>query len=106
MKNVITGQEVDIAFESGKKEIVVGSQDIITGIAKEKAEKYGIRFVTQEDIPSPEYSLTTTAPVVPTPSSPLTPPFDIEYWRKQFPLLKTHFHVANCSHSPQSTFTK
>jgi len=106
VKNVITGQEVDIAFESGKKEILVGSQDIITGIAKEKAEKYGMRFVTQGDIPSPAYSLTTAAPVASAPSSPLTPPFDIEYWRRQFPLLKTHFHVANCSHSPQSTFTR
>jgi len=55
VKNVITGQEVDIAFESGKKEILVGSQDIVTSIAKEKAEKYGIRFVTQGDIPPPEY---------------------------------------------------
>lgn len=106
MKNVITGQEVDIAFESGKKEILVGLRDIVTGIAKEKAEKYGIRFVTQGDISPPEYSLTTAAPVAPAPSSPLTPPFDIEYWRKQFPLLETHFHVANCSHSPQSTFTR
>jgi len=106
VKNVITGQEVDIAFESGKKEILVGLRDIVTGIAKEKAEKYGIRFVTQGDISPPEYSLTTAAPVAPAPSSPLTPPFDIEYWRKQFPLLETHFHVANCSHSPQSTFTR
>lgn len=124
MKNIITGEDVDIAFESGKKEVIVGPQDIVTSIAEEKAQKCGIRFVVTENIPS--------APVGSTPS-PLngssftpnfvrddgtvpqhpaglktapTPPFDMEYWRKQFPLLSTHIHVANCSHAPQSTFTR
>jgi selenocysteine lyase/cysteine desulfurase len=30
----------------------------------------------------------------------------MDFWRKQFPLLKTHVHVANCSQAPQSTFTR
>ncbi|MCK4789654.1 MAG: hypothetical protein KAV87_38290, partial [Desulfobacteraceae bacterium] len=61
---------------------------------KGKREKHGIHFVTSGNIPSPVDSLATSALVAPTPSSFPTPPFDIEYWRKQFPIFKTHFHVA------------
>lgn len=30
------------------------------------------------------------------------PGFDIKKWRKEFPLLDTHIHLANCSQSPQA----
>ena len=30
------------------------------------------------------------------------PAFDIQKWRKEFPLLDTHIHLANCSQSPQA----
>lgn len=124
MRNIITGEDVDSALSSGKKEILVGSQDVITSIAREKAEKCGIRFVVTESMPStpvgstpsplngasftPHFVKTNeTVPVHPAGlGTAPTPPFDIEYWREQFPLLKTHYHVANCSHAPQSTFTR
>lgn len=124
MKNIITGEDVDIAFESGKKKIVVGPQDIVTSIAKEKAEKCGIQFAVTEKIPSAPMGLTPSAlneasftpsfvrddktvPIHAARSGTApTPPFDMEYWRKQFPLLSTYTHVANCSHAPQSTFTR
>lgn len=33
---------------------------------------------------------------------PVQPVFDIQKWRKEFPLLDTHIHLGNCSQSPQS----
>ena len=43
MRTILTGDDVDLAYQSGKKEIYVQPDDIITSIAKEKAEKHGIR---------------------------------------------------------------
>ena len=34
------------------------------------------------------------------------PPYDIDSWRKKFPLLQKVIHVANCSQSPQSEMTR
>ncbi len=34
------------------------------------------------------------------------PPYDIDAWRKKFPLLQKVIHVANCSQSPQSEMTR
>jgi selenocysteine lyase/cysteine desulfurase len=131
MKNVITGDDVDVAVRTGKKEIVVCPEDIITSIAHEIAEKNGIRFVQSKDELSEE-PLPASAPSTPShslredpdstsngnleTSRPLSqglvsehykiPPFDMEYWRKQFPILGHYIHVANCSQAPQSTFTR
>ena len=33
------------------------------------------------------------------------PPYDMEHWRRQFPILENYVHVANCSQSPQSSYT-
>ncbi len=49
MKNVLTGEDVEIAFQTGKKVIHVGSEDIVTSIAGETAEKYGIQIVMDEE---------------------------------------------------------
>ena len=126
MRNILTGDDVDLAFNSGKQEIHVKPEDIITSVAKEKAEKHGIRFVAHEGMHPAEArppadrkaSFGGQAHFVPhflsrqgdgaTPSAgaKAVPPFDLDYWRKQFPLLKTHVHVANCSQAPQSTFTR
>ena len=54
MKTILTGDDIDLAYESGKKELHVQPDDIITSIAKEKAEKYGIRLVAHEGIPPAE----------------------------------------------------
>jgi len=129
VRNVLTGEDIDLAYRAGKKEIRVGSEDIITSVAKEKAEKYGIRFLTHQGVSPAEPKrphVEETGPeearekFIPPflSTSDITdrvgverktkpvPPFDMEYWRNQFPLLKTHIHVANCSQAPQSTFTR
>jgi len=80
LKNIITGEDVDIAFESGEKKLF---QTARSYHKYSKGKKGRVRD-----------SLATSAVVAPAPSSFPTRPFDIEYWRKQFPILKTHFHVA------------
>lgn len=123
MKKIITGDDVEFTFRSGGKEINLGPKDIITSIAKEKAEKYGILLLRAETPPEEkETGLKTqagpqarfnpfsgpesksTGPSVPVQGT--SPPFDMEYWRNQFPILKNYVHVANCSQAPQSTFTR
>ncbi len=119
MKNVLTGEDVELAFQTGKNVIQLGADDIVTSIAGETAAKYGIRIVvsedsglaassrperflpdfTREDRPQPRTG------GIPGAGHP-QPPFDIDYWRTQFPILKKFLHVANCSQAPQSTFTR
>jgi len=126
MRTILTGDDVDLAYQSGKKEIYVQPDDIITSIAKEKAEKHGIRFVSHEGIhpaePKPPHEMSRAPAGKPGTFIPAylsqqreglvaegtrqVPPYDMDYWRKQFPLLRTHIHVANCSQAPQSTFTR
>ena len=52
MKNFLSGEDVEIAFQTGKKVIQIGSEDIVTSIAAETAEKYEIRIVTGEETDS------------------------------------------------------
>ncbi len=116
VRNILTGDDVDLAFKSGKNEIHLGPDDILTSVAREKAEKYGIRLLTHEEpgagaVPGASRPQFQDQGEFARRASPLAgtqrvPPFDIDYWRKQFPLLKTHVHVANCSQAPQSTFTR
>ncbi len=126
VRTILTGEDIDLVFQSGKTEILVEPEDIITGVAKEKAEKYGIRFVisagihTAEPKPPIEMSKRTAAKegrfvpaylaqrreTVPAAAIRPVPTYDLEYWRNQFPLLKTHIHVANCSQAPQSAYTR
>lgn len=122
MKNFLTGEDVEIAFQTGKKVIQIGSEDIVTSIAGETAEKYGIRIEMGQETGSsfasngqqflPEFVAETQPRLQRQPEGILAakrstiPPFDIEYWRKQFPILERYLHVANCSQAPQSTFTR
>ncbi len=39
-------------------------------------------------------------------NSSISPNYDLEKWREKFPILKNDVHVANCSQSPQSDFTR
>jgi len=122
MKKVITGEDVHLAYKAGEKEIRLGPKDIVTSVARETAEKYGLRFVRETEsapltsgapagagvfVPRRlEIAGDRTSPSPSPPDSSPSPPFDMDYWRKQFPILKDRVHVANCSQSPQSTFTR
>ncbi|MBW2027870.1 MAG: aminotransferase class V-fold PLP-dependent enzyme [Deltaproteobacteria bacterium] len=131
MRNIVTGEDVEIAIRSGEREIVVGPDDIITSVAHEVAERGGIRFVRAEGSAhgeaSPDEGTTpkgtaeaSSAPSgldlqvgeraraeqIPQREASSVPPFDMDWWRKQFPILEHYLHVANCSQAPQSTFTR
>lgn len=117
MREIITGSDIEAVARAGKSEFVVGPDAVITGVAKEVAEKRGIR-IQVSGAPSltppgrndatggghflPEFA-SRRNPVSPTIQKP---PYDIEAWRRKFPILKNTIHVANCSQSPQSDATR
>lgn len=125
MREIITGQDIEKAAKAGHAEIAVGHDAVITGVAREVAERRGIsirvggkagaadaRSTAHGQVPQaasgsfvPEF--VARKPPVPA-SSPLLqkPPYDIDAWRRKFPILKKAIHVANCSQSPQSDATR
>jgi selenocysteine lyase/cysteine desulfurase len=116
VRTFITGNDVEIAHSLGRTEIVVNPYDVVTGIAREMAAKLGIRIVLVGDPAVPAAPVRhPAATVLPTPA-PLpvlaparatdVPPYDIVAWRKKFPILDHFVHVANCSQSPQSDYTR
>jgi selenocysteine lyase/cysteine desulfurase len=83
-RNFITTETIEKLNARGIEQLVISEQDVVLELAREAAERLGIEIVRQ--------SLETT----PAPS------YDIQAWRKQFPLLQNKIHLANCSQSPQS----
>jgi selenocysteine lyase/cysteine desulfurase len=115
VRTFITGNDVEIAHSVGRTEIVVNPYDVVTGIAREIAAKLGVRIVLAgaQAVPAPP-GRQPPATVLPTPA-PLpvlasrgsdVPPYDIVAWRRKFPILTQYVHVANCSQSPQSDYTR
>lgn len=140
MKNFITGEDIERAKSQGQRELQVGEGDVVTSVARETAERYGIAITEGGE---PEASGRTAAPAGAGPeagqqpaadggtqgtfvpsfltggasnarSSAVnggggyadTPPYDIDAWRKKFPILENYIHVANCSQAPQSEYTR
>jgi selenocysteine lyase/cysteine desulfurase len=123
MREIVTGTDVDAASKSGKAELVVGAEAVITGIARERAEKLGVRIVVGKPgsaAPSssgsssgqvfmPKFAGSHTAAASGSSrgsGGTARPSYDLEAWRKKFPILKKAVHVANCSQSPQSDQTR
>ena len=123
MRNFITGSDVELAKSIGKNELRVNPADVVTGIARERAEKLGIKIIVSK---TPSHSTPTgLGPAKPRSDAPFFPPFlsrrtvaqkvdpkttqppyDIDAWRAKFPILKNTIHVANCSQAPQSDYTR
>ncbi|HET7839845.1 MAG TPA: aminotransferase class V-fold PLP-dependent enzyme [Rectinemataceae bacterium] len=117
MREIITGTDIDKASRAGQAELRVGAEAVITGVARERAEKLGIRIVAgpggqaqggQAFMPAFAGASAraggSAAAGAPTGAS--RPSYDLEAWRKKFPILKKAVHVANCSQSPQSDQTR
>jgi selenocysteine lyase/cysteine desulfurase len=90
-----TSESVEQAHAQGVTQLVVGDEDVVLDLALDAADRYGIEIVRRSS------------------GSPKTeqrrhkaPSYDIEQWRKQFPLLEESVHLANCSQSPQSLRVK
>ncbi|MDW7669390.1 MAG: aminotransferase class V-fold PLP-dependent enzyme [Bacillota bacterium] len=107
MKNFFTAKDVEIAASSGKNSIQVGPNDVVTSIAKETANKLGVKFVETESATSTGTSQSTTVlsngKVKALPYKGLISDSEVDKWRQEFPILKDVIHVANCSQSAQST---
>lgn len=121
MREIITGSDVEAAHKAGQREMAVSTESTITGIARERAEKLGIRFtiVTPAGFsPSskPSARRNSAMPdIMPSagrsrngslPVRDFAPAYDIDAWRRKFPILKSAIHVANCSQSPQCDATR
>ena len=127
MRTFITGSDIEVAHALGQQEIVIGPDDTVTAVAREVAAKRGVRIVQRgagspDGVPSappaaprrpPPASPSVTIPtargslgIAPSHTSTDRPAYDLDAWRRKFPILQHHVHLANCSQSPQSDFTR
>ncbi len=117
MREIVTGSDIDRVHRAGQGEMIISEAAIVTGIAREKADKLGIRLVSGSSAALPGLLAgarsSGNSAFIPSfahggqvAASPGTPGYDLEAWRKKFPILKTAIHVANCSQSPQCDATR
>lgn len=132
MKNFYTAEDVSLCLSRGENILYIKSGDVVTSVAKEEAERAGIRFeVLKEDAvcfenenmssfeQKPEILKTGPAFVsgsIPVSHSPrmihstikplpyrnLLSEAEVDMWREEFPILKEVAHLGNCSQSAQS----
>ncbi len=129
MKKFYTAKDVEDCFSRGEKVIYINREDVLTSIAKETADRRGIKFSVKsgtEEISSESKSSGIRTPEVrntvredKNPGLPnrdfavrnqiIAPAYkglasdqEIERWRSEFPILKTTAHLGNCSQSAQS----
>lgn len=123
MRNFITASDIELVKTIGKNEISIGKNDVITGIARERADKLGIKIIVSktptQTIPGdsgsanqvsagpffPSFLARNTVQPATQPDTAMLP-YDIDAWRAKFPILKHSIHVANCSQAPQSDYTR
>lgn len=101
MKTIITAWDIENASALGKKEIIL-EDAIVTEVAKDLAEKLGIKInITGGTFgsPSPEVGVT---PYSNTGRILKITEEDARAWKEEFPMLKDIIHVGNCSQSPQA----
>lgn len=113
MRKFYTAQDVEYAASRGEKEIVINENDVITSVAKEVAQKSGIKFIVRNLNVNKPTSLNTNESkknnyiksnksVIPLTYRGLISEQEVEKWRNEFPILKDVIHVANCSQSAQA----
>jgi selenocysteine lyase/cysteine desulfurase len=87
-RQFITSQTIEDLLARGETRLVIDDNDVVLDLAREAAARYGIAIVHRKDVQAAE--------------GRDEPAYDIEAWRKQFPILERGPHLANCSQSPQS----
>lgn len=88
-----TSDDIERLKVKGVNELIVDEQDVVMELAREAASRYGIKITLRSAVsewPKPQFG------------EEVNPPYDIQMWRKQFPILEKGIHLANCSQSPQS----
>ncbi|KUO69645.1 MAG: hypothetical protein APF77_15230 [Clostridia bacterium BRH_c25] len=111
MKRFYTALDVENAASKGENTIVVNENDVVTSVAKEAADKKGIKFVTQDIMVNSTAKVTKSEVINSNPASTkvIAPQYkgliseqEVDKWREEFPILKDVVHVANCSQSAQA----
>ena len=86
-----TSDDIEKLKIKGERELIVDENDVVMELAKEAAARYGIKITLRSAV----------AGVPPAEKDgKIRPPYDIQMWRKQFPILENGIHLANCSQSP------
>ncbi|MFC2164941.1 aminotransferase class V-fold PLP-dependent enzyme [Acidobacteriota bacterium] len=96
-RNFYTQADIELLNVRGIDELFVDEHDVVLELAKEAAERYGISIISKFSVESTPQKKGDAL---------LTPPYDIQTWRKQFPILEEGIHLANCSQSPQSKHSR
>lgn len=126
MKRFYTIQDVGDASLNKQQVILINKNDVITSLAKEEAEKKGIKFVVNGErddkytdsnlkkiiktpIIAPNIAVSPRNGVNPINKCIIAPTYkgliseqEVDQWRTEFPILKDVIHVANCSQSAQA----
>jgi len=111
VKRFYTALDVENAASKGENTIVVNENDVVTSVAKEAADKKGIKFVTQDIMVNSTAKVTKSEVINSNPASTkvIAPQYkgliseqEVDKWREEFPILKDVVHVANCSQSAQA----
>ncbi len=121
MRKFYTENDVEHSIARGEFEVHINQEDVITSLAKETADKKGLKFVVKSkefksSKPDDNFSLQNCLPVnraakvsLSTNKQIIAPKYkglitdkEIEKWRSEFPILKTTAHLGNCSQSAQS----
>lgn len=122
MKKFYTAQDVEYSLAKGEKTIFIKDGDVITSIAKETADKKGVKFVSgdkpqesgsyvnnSEAKAGGNYNRMPQRSQLRINNQIIAPVYrgllsdqEIEKWREEFPILKTTAHLGNCSQSAQA----
>lgn len=101
MKTIITAWDVENAKNLGKKEIIE-KDAIVTEVAKDRAQKLGIKIITgtlSSFFNRPE---TEDKGFTHIEREPKITEEDARAWKEEFPILKDIIHVGNCSQGSQA----
>jgi selenocysteine lyase/cysteine desulfurase len=112
VKKFFTIQDVEYAASRGENTILMDENDVITSVAKEAADKKGLKFVVRGretnsqasqnmGVSNNKSTVSNTRIIAPVYKG-LISDQEVDKWRNEFPILQDVIHVANCSQSAQS----
>jgi len=121
VRKFYTAKDVEYSLAKGEKVIYINEEDVVTSVAKEVADKKGVRFVVRDkpdssngycsndvqafnrqEYSAPKKQFRTNQQIIAPAYKGLISDQEVEKWRAEFPILKTTAHLGNCSQSAQS----
>ncbi len=120
MKKFLTACDIEVAWSQGKRRICADEDTVVTSVALETADRLGVEVAFG---PAPVSDTTVSGwPVAAAAAGNgrfaeyggaygrvtglLSDAVVLDAWRREFPILATTIHVANCSQSPQSLWVR